>query len=319
MIYKWVKDLERALDTENEDILTDVPLVDLHCHGITSAPFSSFQKLSQDLPLPPKQFKNIKSFNLYLKQNINPLIKDIKTIRFLLRSAFQRLIREGIIYTEMSFDLTLPSFIDIPMEKYLEAINEERNRVSKKLKVCIEAGLDREINPQKLFKLLKQALKKNIISGLDLYGNEKVAPIKDFISLYKLADKHNLKLKAHVGESGSALDVKEAVEQLNLDAVQHGIRAVDDLSVVEFLIKRGTILNICPFSNLSLGLVKDLANHPIRKLFDQGVTITIGSDDFSIFGKSVGSELIDLYKENIFTKKEIRKIIENGLTQISDV
>lgn len=319
MTCKWAKNLERVLDTGDEDIFANVPLVDLHCHSITSAPFSAFQKLSQDLPLPPKQFKNIKSFNLYLKQNIKPLIKDINTVRFLLHSAFQRLISEGVIYTEMSFDLTLPAFINVSMEKYLEAINEERDSVSKKLKVHIEAGLDREIDPQKLFKLLKQALKKNIINGIDLYGDERARAIENFVELYKLADRHNLKLKAHVGELGSALDVRRAVEQLNLDAVQHGIKAIDSLSVVEFLVKRGTVLNICPFSNLSLGLVKDLASHPVRELFNAGVKITIGSDDFSIFGKSVGSELISLYKEKVFTEKEIRKIIENGLAQISNV
>ncbi len=318
MIYKWVKDLQRALDTGNENILANVPLVDLHCHGITSAPFEVFQKLSPDLQLPPKYFKNIENFNLYLKQEINPLIRDINTIRFLLRSTFQRLINEGVIYTEISFDLTIPSFIGISVEEYLEAINEEKKYVSKKLKVCIEAGLNREISPQRSFELLKRALKKNIISSIDLYGNERAIPIKDFIGLYKLADRYSLKLKAHVGELGSALDVKEAVEQLNLDAVQHGIRAIDDLSVVEFLVKRGTIFNVCPFSNLSLGLVKNLASHPVRELFNAGVKITIGSDNFSIFGKSVASELISLYKEKIFTKKEIEKIIKNGLEQINN-
>lgn len=319
MIYKWVGDLQRALDTGNENIIANVPLVDLHCHSITSAPFEAFQKLSQDLQRPPRYFKNIEKFNLYLKQEINPLIKDIDTIRFLLRSTFQRLINEGVIYTEISFDLNIPSFIGVSVEEYLEAINEEKKYVSKKLKVCIEAGLDREINPQGSFELLKRALKKNIISSIDLYGNERAVPIKDFIDLYKLADRHGLKLKAHVGELGSALGIKEAVEQLNLDAVQHGIRAIDDLSVVEFLVKRGTTLNICPFSNLSLGLVKNIVSHPIQELFNAGVKITIGSDDFSIFGKSVGSELINLYKEKVFTEKEIRKIIENGLAQISNV
>lgn len=312
----WPDDLYKILDSNNFKSLRNIPKVDLHCHSITSAPIDFFKKINPKLRLPPKNFKNLKKFNQYLKKNINPLIKNINIFRFLLRATFQKFIEEGIVYTEMSFDLALPEYLGISLEEFLDIINEERKLVLEKIKICIEAGIDREINPQKTLVLLKKALKKNIFGSIDLYGNEKGSKIDEFIELYRTAGKRGLKLKAHIGEIGGALSVKEAVKKLNLDVLQHGIRAVEDKEVVDYLIREKVIFNICPTSNLSLGLFKDIENHPIRKLFDMGAIITIGSDDFSIFGMSVGDELTNLYKRGIFNKDEIKKIINNGLEQI---
>jgi len=315
----WPDDLYEILDSNNLKGLRNIPKVDLHCHSITSVPVNFFKNINPKLKLPPKNFKNLRSFNQYLRRNINPLIKNVKIFRSLLRETFQKLIAEGVVYTEMSFDLTLPEYFGISMEEYLDIINEERELVSEKIKICIEAGIDREVNPQKTLLLFKKVKQKNIIGSIDIYGDETKSKIDEFIELYRIAGKNGLKLKAHVGEIGDALSVKEAVKKLHLDALQHGIRAVEDEGVVDYLIKKGVVFNICPTSNLSLGLCKNIKNHPIKKLFDMGAIITVGSDNFSIFEISVSDELTNLYKEGIFNKEEIKKIINNGLEQIRPI
>lgn len=165
--------------------------------------------------------------------------------------------------------------------------------------------------------LFRKSLKNNIFGSIDLYGNENANPIEKFIDIYKLADRKNLKLKAHIGEFGTAQDIEKAIQKLNLHAIQHGIAAVQDKEVIGLLIKKNISLNICPRSNIVLGVVKNIAQHPIRRLFNEGVLVTVNSDDFSMFNKSVGGELIDLYSQGIFSEKEIVKIINNGLTQIT--
>lgn len=312
----WSIELFRALDNKNPGCLEKIPKVDLHCHSITSVPIEFYRKINPKVVLPPKTFKEFKQFNQYLKNNINPLVKNIDICRLLLREAFNKFVEQGIIYTEMSFDLSLPEDIGVPIEEYFEMVKEEKKRVSKKMKVCIEAGIDGGINQQKTLTLFKKVLERNILGSIDLYGDEKDAKIERYVELYKLANKKGLKLKAHVGETGSALSIKEAVIKLNLNAVQHGVRAVEDKDVVEYLVSRRVVLNICPTSNLSLGLYKNIKEHPIKKLFDCGAIVTVGSDDFTIFGTSVGEELVQLYKNQIFTKKEVQKIISNGLDQI---
>jgi adenosine deaminase len=313
----WHKALHNALIKKDKGLFKKVPHTDLHCHSITSAPFSAFKELFPGIKLPPRHFKNSKEFNLFIKNNIAPVVRGIDTVRYLIRAAFQRLVEEGVIYTEMSFDLLIPEHIGVSMEEYLEVINEEKKRVAKKLNVCIEAGIDREINPQYLLQLFKKSLKNNIFGSIDLYGNENANPIEKFIDIYKLADRKNFKLKAHIGEFGTAQDMKKAIQKLNLHAIQHGIAAVQDKEVIRLLIKKNISLNICPYSNIVLGVVKNIAEHPIQRLFNEGVSVTVNSDDFSIFNKSVSEGLINLYSHGIFSEKEVVKIINNGLTQIT--
>lgn len=311
----WHKTLHEALITENKALFEKIPHTDLHCHSITSAPFNAFKKLSPQITTPPKYFKDLNDFNLFLKYNISPLVKSLNTVRYLTKMAFQRLISEGVVYTEMSFDLTMPGYLGIPLTEYLEMISEEKERVAYRLKVCVEAGLDKEIDPQKLLALLQESLRHNVFASIDLYGKGKFSPIENYIEIYKLAHTHNLKLKAHVGETGSAEDIKKAIQKLDLQAIQHGISAVHNKEVIKLLIKKNISLNICPSSNVALSIVKNIATHPIKRLFNEGVSVTVNSDDFSIFGKSVSEELLSLYKNELFSEKEIVEIINNGLKQ----
>lgn len=179
--------------------------------------------------------------------------------------------------------------------------------------LCLEAGLDREIDPDKLLVLLKQA--GDVFRSIDLYGNELASPIGKFIPIYRFAKDHGLKRKAHVGELGTANDVKEAVELLDLQGVQHGISSAQYPSVVEFLRQRGVTLNVCPQSNLALGVVDDIREHPIRKLLQKGLLVTVNSDDFSLFGKDVSDQLIDLYANDVCSEDDIARIIDNGIRQ----
>lgn len=308
--------MQKALAKRDKNLFADIPHADLHCHGITSVPFGEFRRISPAVKLPPKKFRNLADFNSFLKNNIAPLVKNLDTVRHLTRAAFQRLINEGIVYTEMSFDIAMPDAIGTSLEEYLEMIGEEKERVAGRLNVCVEAGLDREINPRRLMALFRKSLKNNIFGSIDLYGEENSGPIEDYAGIYKLADKHNLKLKAHVGEFGPADGVKRAVKKLNLQAVQHGVSAAQDGEVMKLLARKKIPLNICPSSNLALGVIGDIKRHPIRRLFEEGVVVTVNSDDFSIFGKSAGEELIDLYTDGLFSEKEIARIIGNGLRQI---
>ncbi len=312
----WQEILHRVLTNGDNDLFKKIPHTDLHCHSITSAPFDAFKKLFPQIKTPPKRFKGINGFNKFLKYNIAPLIKDLETVRYLIKAAFQRLINEGVAYTEMSFDLAVPEHIGTPMAEYLEMINEEKERVAHRLKVCVEAGLDNEINPQKLFKLFKESLRTNIFGSIDLYGDRETESFENYVEIYKLANAHNLKLKAHIGETGTPDNIKKAIQKLGLHAIQHGINAIQNKEVIRLIKKNKISVNICPGSNIALGFAKDTATHPIKKLFNEEVLITVNSDDFSIFQKSASEELLGLYKNKIFSEKEIATIIDNGLKQI---
>jgi adenosine deaminase len=126
-----------------------------------------------------------------------------------------------------------------------------------------------------------------------------------FAPLYRRAKAAGLRLKAHVGEWGTADDVWRAVELLELDEVQHGIAAADSPAAMRFLAQSGVQLNVCPTSNVTLGRVARMEEHPIRRLFDAGVRVTVGSDDPLTFGTSLSGEFLALCDAGVMTSAEL--------------
>lgn len=151
---------------------------------------------------------------------------------------------------------------------------------------------------------------------LDLSGDEFAQPIELFAQLYRHAKDAGLRVKAHVGEWGTADDVWRAVETLELDEVQHGIAAADSPRVMRMLADCGVRLNICPTSNLKLGRVAHLAEHPIRKLYDAGVQVTINTDDPLMFGASLSEEFLRLYQAGTLSAAELDAIRLEGLRRV---
>jgi adenosine deaminase len=95
--------------------------------------------------------------------------------------------------------------------------------------------------------------------------------------------------------------------------VQHGIAAAESGAVMRFLADHRIRLNICPTSNVMLGRVETLAAHPIRRLYDAGVRVTVNTDDILMFGQSVSDEFLNLYRAGLFNAAELDQIRQNGL------
>ena len=117
----------------------------------------------------------------------------------------------------------------------------------------------------------------------------------------------------HAGETGTADDVRRAVETLGLSEVHHGISACTSKETMRFLADNRIQLNVCPSSNVMLGYVKDYRNHPIRILVENGVRVTINTDDLLIFDSSIESEYLRLYCAGTLSAEQLDEIRRNGL------
>jgi len=122
-----------------------------------------------------------------------------------------------------------------------------------------------------------------------------------------------MKLKAHVGEFGDAESIRKTVEVLGLDEVQHGISAAESVEVMNLLRENAIKLNVCPIGNLALGRVPSFKSHPLRKLFDAGLFVTINTDDLMIFNQSVSEEYLNLFRTGAFTDEELDHIRARAL------
>ncbi len=107
--------------------------------------------------------------------------------------------------------------------------------------------------------------------------------------------------------------MRRAVEELELNEVQHGISAIQDKKVVRFLADYRIRLNITPSSNVLLGRVTSMADHPIRRLYRSDVDVTINSDDILIFDSDVSKEYLRLYESGCLLAEELDDIRQNGL------
>ena len=172
-----------------------------------------------------------------------------------------------------------------------------------------ELGFARECaDDPKLMNLAHEAIELGVYRSIDLYSHQEGCPPEAVQPLYRKARAAGMKLKAHVGEFGGAEEVQRTVEVLDLDEVQHGIGAAESVDVMRWLSENQIQLNVCPTSNVMLDGVSELASHPIRILYDNGVPVTINTDDLMIFGQSVSEEYRNLHRADVFSAEELDDI-----------
>jgi adenosine deaminase len=129
------------------------------------------------------------------------------------------------------------------------------------------------------------------VVAVGLGGREGRYPPGPFADVYAEAARRGFHRTAHAGEVAGPDSVREALDRLGVERVDHGIRAIEDPALVARLARDGVPLAVCPTSNLRTGAVPALAQHPLRRLYEAGVRVTVNSDDPTFFGASVLDEL----------------------------
>lgn len=308
-----LEEFKNALSAGDYSALKKVRKTDLHAHAFLSAGLEVYRELSPDMLEPPKRFNGFAEFCAWLNKYCLPV--TLKSYERVISAAFRRLVDDGVVYAEVSFDYHDALSMGLSIEEWGKLIRVLHDPFRKQLKLCPEFGVSREEEPAVSLRYLEAAAKTGVFRSIDLYGDELSRPVSEFKRIYQVATEAKMKRKAHLGEFGAAAEVKEGVEILGLNAVQHGIAAASDLSVMAFLRERGVTLNICPSSNLALSRCGSLAEHPVRRLFDNGVRVTLNSDDYALFGAGVSDEIFSLYNSGTFTAEELWQIVRFGLSE----
>lgn len=151
------------------------------------------------------------------------------------------------------------------------------------------------------------------VIGLGIGGSEQRFPPEPFAPVYERARALGLRTTAHAGEVAGPESVWGAIRALGVERIDHGLRAVEDPELVAYLAERRLPVTSCPGSNVATGAVASIAGHPIRRLFDAGVLISVATDDPAMFGLSMAGELAALQSTLAFTDDEIRQLLLNGV------
>lgn len=171
----------------------------------------------------------------------------------------------------------------------------------------------RHLGASEAMKTLKEGIKyKDNLIGVGLASSELGFPPELFKDVFKEARKHGFKTMAHAGEEGPASYVKNSIEILKVDRIDHGNRAMEDADLVKDIVKRQIPLTLCPLSNIALGNVRKLEEHTLKKKLDMGMLVSVNSDDPAYFGGYVNENLFAVAKALGLDKNDIVKLAKNS-------
>jgi adenosine deaminase len=294
--------------------LRRIPKSDLHIHSILGTRIESIEKwLGRGLPRPAARMSSLDEMVGYAHEVLYPHTMCREGFEFTATSTLKEAIEDGVTKLEMSLDMRFIAMYDSVPDGFLSFVSNLVASTRDRIDFRPEIGMSKDRSAEDQSKLATICIGSGLFRSIDLYGNETAQPPESYRQLYAAARKQGLKLKAHVGEFAGPELIAETLDLLQLDEIQHGIRAAGSEALMDRLKRDGIRLNICPSSNVALGVVKDISQHPIRTLFDNGVLVTINTDDLTIFGQSVSQEYLLLHDSHLFTADELNTIRLEGL------
>jgi adenosine deaminase len=151
------------------------------------------------------------------------------------------------------------------------------------------------------------------IVGVGLDSSEAGHPPSKFRRVFRRARDAGFFLTAHAGEEGPPSYVWEALDMLGVGRIDHGNRSLDDPALVGRLAREQMALTVCPLSNLRLRVIDDLAHHPLRRMMDKGLVVTVNSDDPAYFGGYVNENYRAVSDALSLDRDEIAAIVRNGI------
>jgi adenosine deaminase len=224
---------------------------------------------------------------------------------------------DRVVHTEIFFDPQGHTERGVRFETVFEgissALNDGRDKlgISSRIIMCFLRHLDEEA----AFATLREAGPwLNRMAGVGLDSSEVGHPPRKFFSVFEAAGDLGLRRVAHAGEEGPPEYVYEAVDGLQVDRIDHGNRSLEDPALVRRLAEMRIPLTVCPQSNLRLAVVKDMKDHPIRRMLAAGLRATVNSDDPAYFGGYVNDNFNALVDAVDLSRDEIVTLVVNSFT-----
>lgn len=302
----------QALENADIDLMKRIPKTDLHNHAARGGSIRYLEDFYHVKIEPAKKFKTLDEFNQWIQVNIKPICKGRPGYEKRFEAAFVQAKEDGVKVLDMCFGEEEYFNNDVgEMVKTLKHLHKtfapEVNFIPG---IAIWSGDDKD----HLHRRLDEYLAQGYFKSIDVFGKEEEAfRVKD---ICRKSKDNGLIVKVHVGEFGSADLVRRVAEELEVDQIQHGIAAANSLEVMKWLSDNNIVLNVCPTSNVILSRVEDYGVHPIRKLYDNGVKVTVNTDDMNICNSGVSEEFFKLYKSGCLSAEALNSIREVGLNTI---
>jgi adenosine deaminase len=259
-------------------------------------------------------FTNLQDFLDLYYQGMSVLLREVDFYD-LAMAYFRKAASQNVRYVEFFFDPQGHTSRGVPFGTVMAGLTraqadvEAQLGVTSRMIMCFLRHLD-EADAERT---LDQALKyKDKIIGVGLDSSENGHPPTKFKTVFRRARDAGFLLVAHAGEEGPPDYVWEAIDVLGVDRIDHGNRSLEDAALVKRIAADGLALTVCPLSNLRLCGVKDMRDHPLRRMMDAGLKVTINSDDPAYFGGYMNENFASVGDALDLSADEMTAIARNG-------
>ncbi|MFA6526991.1 MAG: adenosine deaminase [Candidatus Babeliales bacterium] len=227
--------------------------------------------------------------------------------------------RQNIYYSEVTFSIATNSILTgLDWRTILLALNKGRARAQKEFGITwswiFDLTLERCFEPETFVAMLIQARCQGLgVIAMGLSDTIVTAKFPEYQPILDKALAAGLPVIPHAGEFEGADNVHKALDACKAVRIDHGVRCIEDPSLVRKLVQERIPLDVCITSNVRLGVFPSYQHHPIRTLWDAGVIITLGADDPSLFGTDLNQEYDHLIDDYHFTADELERVSLNGV------
>ncbi|EMK6669165.1 adenosine deaminase [Vibrio fluvialis] len=309
-----------------KEFIQQLPKVELHLHiegslepelmfdlaqrNQIAIPFSSPDEVRAAY-----QFSNLQSFLDIYYQGANVLIHEQDffdlTWAYLLRCQ-----QDNVMHTEIFFDPQTHTARGIAFETVINGITQALEKGQQELGISSQLIMCflRHLSEADAMLTLQQALPyKDKIVGVGLDSSEQGHPPEKFQQVFRQAREAGFIAVAHAGEEGPALNIRNAIDQLGVQRVDHGVRCVEDAALVQELKQTRMPLTVCPLSNLKLKVFTEMEQHNIVELLRQGLCVTINSDDPAYFGGYMTDNFMAVANAHPMSHQELAQFTLNAI------
>jgi len=228
---------------------------------------------------------------------------------------FKKCLEQNIRHTEIMFDPQTHTHRGIPFETVINGISKACADAKKNFGISslLIMSFLRHLSEKEAFLTLEQARPfRDKITAIGLDSSEKGNPPSKFVRVFEAAVEEGYIPLAHAGEEGNAEYIWEALDLLQIERIDHGNNCLQDPNLVEEIIERDIALTVCPLSNLALKVVTDIKEHPIKKMMQLGLSVTVNSDDPSYFGGYLNKNFEELQKALDLSRWNIYNLAKNS-------
>lgn len=237
-----------------------------------------------------------------------------EVIHRITREAIEDAAKDNVRYLELRFTpVALSRAERFPMDEVIDWVCESAQQAAGKFGIMVR--LLASVNRHESLELAEQVawlaadrIEKGLV-GLDLAGNEAECPVQPFVGIFHEAQQAGLHITVHAGEWAGAASVRSALEDMHAERIGHGVRILEDQPVVALARERGATFDVCVTSNYQSGVVPSLEAHPLLKMLEAGLNVTLATDNPGISQITLGDE----YRQACETLGMTRQVLDERL------